>query len=118
MHDIESFFTPGEVDSFWITFPDPRPKDRDEKRRLVYPRYLNHYRNISSKGAEVNLKTDNREFYLYGLQVCESEKLEIVAHTDNLYSSDLLDLCHDIQTTYEKRYLEEGIEINYLKFKL
>lgn len=118
MHDIESCFIPGEVNSFWITFPDPRPKDRDEKRRLVYPRYLNLYRNISSKKSIVNLKTDNHDFYLYGLEVCEKEQLNVLSYTDDLYSSELLNDCYGIQTTYEKKYLAEGIKINYLKFEL
>jgi len=66
----------------------------------------------------VNLKTDNHDLYLYTLEVCKEEGLEVIAHTDNLYESDYLDLCLGIQTAYEKRYLEEGIKINYLRFKL
>ena len=118
MHALEDLFASDEVEEFWITFPDPRPRDRDIKRRLVHPRYLNHYRNVSRKGAIVNLKTDNHDFYLYALEVCKEENLEILASTDNLYESEHLDLCLGIQTKYEKKYLEEGIKINYLKFKL
>lgn len=118
MHELLKCFVAGEVDEFWITFPDPRPKDRDERRRLVYPRYLNLYRDISNKGTIVNLKTDNHGFYEYGVEVCGRESLEILAKTDDLYKSDFLEHCYDIQTAYEKKYLEEGIKINYLKFKL
>ena len=32
---IEGFFAKDEVDNIWITFPDPRPRDRDIKRRLT-----------------------------------------------------------------------------------
>lgn len=118
MHALEDLFKTNEVDEFWITFPDPRPRDRDIKRRLTHPRYLNHYRNISKPGTVVNLKTDNYDFYSYSLEVCKEEGLEILAQTDNLYESEHLELCLGIQTAYEKRYLEEGIKINYLRFKL
>jgi tRNA (guanine-N7-)-methyltransferase len=118
IHEIEKNFAKGEVDEIWITFPDPRPRDRDERRRLVHPRYLQHYRNISKDGAIVNLKTDNHDFYLYALSVCKEQNLEILAQTNDLYQSEILGLCHGIQTTYEKRYLAEGIKINYLKFRL
>jgi len=37
---IEDFFEENEVDTIWITFPDPRPRDRDEKRRLTGPRFF------------------------------------------------------------------------------
>lgn len=37
IQNIDSFFADGEVSEIWITFPDPRPKDSDEKRRLTSP---------------------------------------------------------------------------------
>lgn len=118
MHELDKCFVEGEVEEFWITFPDPRPRDRDERRRLVYPRYLNLYRKISRAGAVVNLKTDNHDFYLYALEVCKQNNLEVLVQTDDLYQSEFLPLCHGVQTTYEKKYLSEGIKINYLKFRL
>jgi tRNA (guanine-N7-)-methyltransferase len=40
---IGSFFAVSEIDEIWITFPDPRMKDRDEKKRLTFPFYLEKY---------------------------------------------------------------------------
>ena len=37
---IENFFAEGEVNEIWMTFPDPRPRKRDVKRRLTSPRFL------------------------------------------------------------------------------
>lgn len=118
MHELNEKFGPGEVDEFWITFPDPRPRDRDERRRLVYSRYIKLYQEVSHPGAIVNLKTDNHGFYLYALEVCQQMNLTILNQTDDLYQSDCLDLCMGIQTTYEKQYLEKGIKINYLRFRI
>ena len=41
---LEKFFKEDEVDEFWLTFPDPRPKLREEKRRLTYPTFLDMYK--------------------------------------------------------------------------
>src|SRR5690606_736119 len=41
---IESFFDADEVDEIWLTFPDPRPRKRDIKRRLTSPRYMEMYK--------------------------------------------------------------------------
>ena len=30
---LEHFFKKGEIDEIWVTFPDPRPKEKDDKRR-------------------------------------------------------------------------------------
>ena len=38
IQDIEEHFAENEVDEIWVTFPDPRPKKRDAKRRHTSPR--------------------------------------------------------------------------------
>lgn len=115
---IEKFFEKGEVEEIWLTFPDPRPLDGDEKRRLFSPRFIALYRKILIEGGIVNLKTDNHGLYTYALEVVENLKLELLASTDDLYNSPHEDKCFGIKTTFEKRYLDEGIKINYLKVRL
>ena len=56
---IENFFLPGELDEVWTTFPDPRPRKRDIKRRLTSPRYLDIYKRLLKPGSYFRLKTDN-----------------------------------------------------------
>ncbi len=41
---IQEFFEKGEIDEIWVTFPDPRMKDRDERKRLISPRFLALYK--------------------------------------------------------------------------
>src|SRR6187549_4009326 len=43
---IENFFEVGEVDEIWITFPDPRPRKRDIKRRLTNPRFIDMFKKL------------------------------------------------------------------------
>src|SRR5688572_6922261 len=40
IENITNFFNPGEVDEIWITFPDPFPKEKNEKRRLTFRSFL------------------------------------------------------------------------------
>lgn len=115
---IERFFEKGEVDEIWITFPDPRPRDGDEKRRLTSPRFLNEYRKVLKDGGTVHFKTDNLPLFEYTLEVLEEQKIQPEIVTKDLYASDYLKECHDIQTTYEKKFMAEGFKINYMRFKL
>ena len=48
----------------------------------------------------------------------KENELEIVANTDNLYQSDILNDVLSIQTFYEKQWRERGIDIKYIAFKL
>lgn len=109
-------FKEGEVDEVWITFPDPRPKDRDIKRRLTSPRFLDIYKKIVRPGGTIHLKTDNTELFDFTLEVLQERKPEGLLFTHDLYNSDLQEHTMGIYTTYEKRYLQEGIKIKYLQF--
>ena len=66
-HQLTEHFAPGELSEIWITFPDPRPRDRDIKRRLTAPRFLNLYQRLLAPGGVAQLKTDSEGLYDYTL---------------------------------------------------
>ncbi len=115
---IEDFFSEDEVSNIWITFPDPRPKDRDIKRRLTSPRYLEMYKRLLKREGWVYFKTDNQKLFEYTIEVLnERSDIQNLDYTFDLYTSEFVDDHHGIQTTFEKKYLAQGIKIKYLKFQ-
>lgn len=118
IENLADNFEENEVDEVWITFPDPRPRDRDEKKRLTSPRFLDLYERIVKPGGIIHLKTDNLGLYEYTLEVLQERKVKDLIHTSDLYNSDLQEHTMGIYTTYEKRYLADGIPIKYLQYKV
>lgn len=116
IEQILHFFDRNEISEIWLTFSDPQPKY--ERRRLSSPRFLNLYREILKPEAIIHIKTDNRELFNYTLEVVDFFKLPLHYSTKNLYQSDYDGDAPQIQTFYEKKYLEEGIPINYAQFSL
>ena len=115
---IESFFEEGEVDELWLTFPDPRPKKRDIKRRLTSPRFMEMYRKILHTGGFLRLKTDNSGLFSYTLEELQSrDDVQGLAQSDDVYESPLRAECHDIKTRYEEMFASQGEKIKYLRFK-
>ncbi|WP_420386864.1 tRNA (guanosine(46)-N7)-methyltransferase TrmB [Roseivirga sp.] len=115
---LDQFFDENEVSEIWITFPDPRPRKRDIKRRLTSPRFIDLYKSVMEPGGIVNFKTDNTMLFEYTLEVIgERADLELIDHTFDLYNSDLKLEHHGIQTDFERKFLEKGEQIKYLKFK-
>lgn len=113
-----SFFAPGEIDEIWLTFPDPQPKRKREKKRLSGPVFLNLYRQYLRDGGLVHLKTDNREFFDYTMSVTEINGLEIVTAVTDLYREKPGDPLLTIRTHYEDIFLKQGLPITYLTFRL
>lgn len=115
---LENFFGPGEVDEIWLTFPDPRPRKRDVKRRLTSPRFMEMYKRIMKTGGYLRLKTDNTQLYEYTLeQASMRSDIEDLSYTADVYSSDLENECFDIKTRYEQEFAGKGEKIKYLRFR-
>jgi tRNA (guanine-N7-)-methyltransferase len=109
-------FAPGELSEIWITFPDPRPKNGEIKKRLTSPRYLDMYNLLVKPGGLIHFKTDNLELFSYTLELLQARKATDLFYTFDLYSSSLEPHTLNIQTTYEKRFLNEGLAIKYLQY--
>lgn len=110
------YFAPGEVDEIWITFPDPQPQLSREKKRLTSDRFLEMYKAILKPGGFVNLKTDNDGLHAYTAEKIAEVCLNLHVKTEDLYQSEFADEVLSIKTYYEKKYLKDNKNINYLKF--
>ena len=74
------------------------------------------YRQILKPGGFINLKTDNDGFHTYTVGQIDQLKLNLHTRTENLYHSEYADEVLSIKTYYEKKYLKDNKNINYLKF--
>jgi len=115
---IGNFFEPGEVAEIWLTFPDPRPRKRDIKRRLTSPRYLEIYKDLLQAGGYLRLKTDNTQLYEYTLEQLQLRTdVTDLAFTADVYNSELKKECFEIKTRYEQEFTQKGEKIKYLRFR-
>lgn len=114
---LTEHFGQEEVSELWITFPDPRPRLGDEKKRLTSPRFLNMYSTIMKPGGRVHFKTDNLELFDYTLEVLQARQEKNLVFTHDLYHSNLQHHTLGIQTTFEKKFLAAGVPIKYLQYE-
>lgn len=115
---ITDFFAENEVDELWITFPDPFPKNKQVKHRMMNASFLALYRKILKPGGRVHYKTDNIALFHYSLEVFVKEPgLVMEELTFNLHADTELPDDTRIRTTYEKKFMDLGFRINYTKFR-
>ncbi|PIB35167.1 tRNA (guanosine(46)-N7)-methyltransferase TrmB [Reichenbachiella sp. 5M10] len=119
IEQIDAHFGEDEVSELWITFPDPRPKDKDEKRRLTAPRFMEMYKKLIAKDGWLKFKTDNTPLFDYTLELIETGQIKVknLSHTHNLYESEFMDEHFGVKTKYEQLFYDKGEDIKYLKFQ-
>ncbi|MFT4855196.1 MAG: tRNA (guanine-N7-)-methyltransferase [Algoriphagus sp.] len=112
---IDKSFAADEISELWITFPDPYPRDGDEKRRLTSPRFLEMYKPMLKKDGIIHFKTDNTGLFDYTLELFQNRAdIELLGFTHDFYQSEWKDDHFGIQTRYEKMFSDKGEEIKYL----
>lgn len=116
VHHLDRWFIPNSIDEIRIVHPDPRPKWRDEKRRLTHPRFLQIYHSVLKSWWSLRLKTDDSELFLYSLAQLDLQKDQrtLVEKTVDLHADEKLLADHfGIQTHYEKLAIGEWRKICY-----
>ena len=119
IEQIAHFFSPGEVNEIWITFPDPFLKKGKDNRRLTSPRFLEEYRKIMPSGGLIHLKTDSPELYAFTLEVLQGyPHADLLITQDDIYSQPLLMPELAFKTYYENMHLRDGKTIKYVRLQL
>lgn len=109
---ITEIFDKGEIDTLYINFCDPWPKDRHAKRRLTHRRFLSVYKDFLKPSAEIIFKTDNKALFDFSVGEFQEAGYEIVEITYDLHKLEDPD---NVMTEYEKKFSEMGVKINRLK---
>lgn len=115
---ILEYFSEGEVDEIWITFPDPYPLKGDIKKRLTSPRFLERYADIVRPGAILHLKTDDRALYQYTKDTLKELGLDIIEDIEDIYAQGTQAGVLAIQTYYEKKHLSIGRTISHISWTM
>lgn len=118
MELIEYFFDNNEVDEIWITFPEPQPQKAKAKKRFTSPLFNKRYANILNPNGIIHLKTDNTNFFNYTLGVIKQYNHTLLKSTSDLYDEHPDWEVASIKTFYESIWLEHGLKIKYLEYKL
>ncbi len=110
---IDELFETHSLKAIWLTFPDPFPRDRSARRRMTHPIYLEKYEQLLRPGGSFYLKHDNRDFFHWSLEQLVAQKWRVEELSFDLHESDLSE-DYKVQTTYEKRWLKEGLVTNFV----
>lgn len=111
---LPELLQPDTLESIWVTFPDPFPKSRTAKHRLTHSSFLAIYSQLLKKDGALYFKTDAKDLFEWSLEHLVVSGWRIEELSFDLHESSLPDI-YKTKTTYEARYMREGIKINFVK---
>lgn len=93
----------GSLERVHIMFPDPWPKKRHHKRRLIQVEFLKDIWKVLRPGGEIRFTTDHEEYFQWALEIWEE--------LPEFQSRGGWDSSEDPRTDFEELWLSEGRSI-------
>jgi tRNA (guanine-N7-)-methyltransferase len=94
---VREFVADGSLAVVHIYFPDPWPKKRHHKRRLIQAPFLLQVERILEPGGRVQIVTDHEEYFRQMEEVVAGSPLKVVDYAAG-----------EVGTNFERKYRKEG----------
>ena len=125
---LDLLFAPGELDAVYVNHPDPWPKERHHKHRLLQPAFAASLERYLSAGGEVWVKSDFSPYGALSREVFSGTSWQELAFTDDLHGSGAALLreppagarfwCANSETNYERKSRRKGETIMLAGYRL
>lgn len=109
---LDCFIPEKSVESIYLNFSCPYPKNTYVRHRLTYRGFLEIYRRLLKEGGEIYQKTDNMHFFEFSLEEFSAADYGLKNISLDLHNSDFEG---NIVTEYEKRFSDRGMPIYRLE---
>ncbi|MCH5197003.1 MAG: tRNA (guanosine(46)-N7)-methyltransferase TrmB [Oscillospiraceae bacterium] len=109
---LDHLFHENTVDRIFLNFSCPFPKKQYAAHRLTHARFLEIYRRVMKKDAEIHQKTDNTRFFEFSVEQLSQNGFGLKNVSLDLHNSGFEG---NIMTEYEKRFTELGQPIYRLE---
>lgn len=111
---IEQVFAPHSFDRVYINFPDPWPKDRHKKHRIINNTFLNNLYEVMNEESIMEFTSDHLDYVEHTIEHFSSYKMFKNVYGKRGYADKVKDRP---ATRFEKDYKKENRKIYYLAYK-
>ncbi len=102
---ICDLFESKEINNVYIHFPDPWPKKRHHKNRLIQTQFLKDLYSVMREGSFVEFKTDDYPYFLWAIDFFRKSSFTISFYTEDLHNSYRKD--KNFVTHFESLFLQK-----------
>ena len=111
---LDQYCSSNSISEVWILFPDPWPKKRHHKRRLVNVEFFKKLKNFLKDNGSINIASDSKAYISEILKNIYEVKSDYKWVNQNKVEWDYLNL-NLPNTKYFQKALENGLNPLYLK---
>ena len=112
---LSELFGAGELNNVYIYFPDPWPKKKTHKHRLIQESFLKDLHAVIQPGSFVEFKTDNLDYFDWTLKKLRSSSFRITRLSYDLHHSEWAS--ENFVTHFEKLWTSKGLKTNLVRFE-
>jgi tRNA (guanine-N7-)-methyltransferase len=105
---LSDLFAPGEIDALYVNHPDPWPRDRQAKNRLLGPAFMDMCAVLLAEGAQLRLKTDHRINVDAVVEAANAHPAYRVIGVSEDIEAEGTPWGEDIVTNYQRKFYERG----------
>lgn len=102
--ELSNYFDSKEVNTIYLNFSDPWPKNHHAKRRLTSSLFLEQYKKVLDDNGVLIQKTDNRHLFEYSLESFSQNGW----YLSNIYLDLHKEEVFNITTEYEDKWSQKG----------
>ncbi len=106
-------FKPDTFNEIYINFPDPWPKDKHEKNRILKVEFLSKLSKVLKPDGKLEIVSDHRSYIQETLDAFKQLSVFINNYAEPGYRNESEGR---LETKFEKGFREEGRKIYYLMF--
>ncbi len=112
--NVDKILKNNPLDHLYIFFPDPWPKKRHKKNRLVNAQFLKKISNILKNNGIIEIKSDHGEYFDFMIEEIKKSPYEVEELSRDLYSEKSLD---QSASEFEQMFYNQGLKINYVRLR-
>ncbi len=112
--DLLQIFNKYSFNKIYINFPDPWPKKRHKKHRIINKEFLNQVFEITKKNCYIEIASDHKE-YIDSISVLFNDTRAYILKSKLVIFSKSSKLLRST-TKFEKQFINQRREIYYLSY--
>ena len=112
---LTQIFAQNEIDNVYIHHPDPWPRRRDWKHRLIQHQFLDELFELQKPGTYVDFKTDSLEYFDWAEEKFSQSRYHVGRSTRDLHRSEWA--TENFITHFEKIFLNKNQPIYYCRLQ-